>query len=220
MTGRPIDGAAIEAAVAADPGHPRGRCIHCGGAMPPDPDQGLCEFNGNAPCELPTGAEIVAGDRAALLARVQELEATNRELHRRAQRLEGVDARLERVRAGYERLIAWLYLDAWRQRRGAHRRFRTVYDALAAAGYAWGTKMPGTRIPGTDRECNAEAPALVGMLAADRDQQRERAAAAEAEVARWSHTVGAPSPGMQAIVEAWEHARAIGLLHESVGDGR
>lgn len=116
--------------------------------------------------------------RREMLAEAALPEANARAalMHRRAQALEGIAARLERVRAGYERLVAYLRRDAWRERKGAHLRFRKVYDALKAAGWPWGTPHPTEVIPNTNgRPRRADAVELIGMLAAERDAYRAMA---------------------------------------------
>ena len=121
-------------------------------------------------------APALAATVARLKATVIDLEAANAKLHRRAQRLEGIEARLVRVRDGYERLVKRQRDMAAASRAGARKRFRMVDDALRAAAYPWGTLMPGTKTPHRDADRNADAHERVAMLAAERDAAKEEVA--------------------------------------------
>lgn len=107
------------------------------------------------------------------------LRATNCELHRRAQRLEGIEARLARIRAGYERYTQYVERERRRARSGAQKQFRVIYDALRAAGFPYG-KSTGHKY----------AAGLIDMLGAERDALRARLASLEAAAREVCATVG------------------------------
>lgn len=114
---------------------------------------------------------------AAVTAEHAAVRETNKALHRRAQRLEGIEARLARVHAGYERCIKSQATYCQNYRASVREFIRKADEALEAAGHRRGADGLASAI----NELAAERAAWRAIA----EQRHPIVAAILARIERW-----------------------------------